>query len=302
MKILRFNDDRIGVLRGEDSVIDISDLITHRHERGPQRSMEELIENFEAYRPRIERLSGNGAGLPLSKVKLLAPIPRPSRCLAAFVNYLDKPGRTIDQLPNEFFHKSPDLIGPEGSAVLMDIPDVVVFHAEAELAFVVGKPCKNVSEADAMDCVFGYVPFFDVSARGLTRRSQFVPKGQDTFSLCGPWITTKDEVPDPHDLRVRSWLDGTPRQDYSSSDMAHRIPDQIAWLTRFQRLHPGDVIATGTHHAGLDPINSGETLEIEIERLGRTRFRIEGNSPRKDVAFVAGQNLPPPRGLPITPV
>src|SRR5262249_22648549 len=155
-----------------------------------------------------ERLVAGGKGIPLEEVTLLAPIPRPSRCLAAFVNYLDKPGRTVDQLPNEFFHKCPDLVGPGGAAFLPNVPEILVFDSEAELAFVVGKDAKNVPEANAMDYVFGYVPFFDVSARGLVRRSQLLPKGQDTFALCGPWITTKDEVPDPHDLLVRSWVNG----------------------------------------------------------------------------------------------
>src|SRR3546814_8425664 len=132
-----------------------------------------------------------------------------------------------------------------------------------------------------MDHVFGFVPFFDISARGLTRRSQLVPKGQDTYGPCGPLITTKDEVPDPHQLNVKLWVSGEARQDYSTEHMAHQIQDQIAWPTRFIQLQPGDVITTGTYHVGLGPINVGDTLEIEIERLGRARFFVKGESQRK---------------------
>jgi 2-keto-4-pentenoate hydratase/2-oxohepta-3-ene-1,7-dioic acid hydratase in catechol pathway len=88
-------------------------------------------------------------------------------------------------------------------------------------------------------------------------------------------------VPDPHKLNVKSWVGGEARQDYSTEHMAHQIPDQIAWLTRFIELQPGDVITTGTYHVGLGPINVGDTLEIEIEKLGRARYHVKGDSPRK---------------------
>jgi len=280
MKILRFNDDRVGVLNGE-AVVDVSDVISHREYRGPQGTMEELIANFASYRPKIEAKVAAGGGRPVSSVKLLAPLPRPARVLAAFVNYLDRPDRTVDTLPLEFFHKSPHLVGPGGTVELPDIEQVAEFHAEAELAFVIGREAWKVSEAAAMDHVFGYVPFFDVSARGLVRRSQLLPKGQETFAPCGPWITTREEVADPHNLTVRSWVSGEARQSYSTRDMAHGIAKQIAWLSRFVRLRPGDVIATGTYHEGLGPIHVGDTLEIEISGLGRASFKVAGDSPRK---------------------
>ncbi len=294
MKILRFDDDRIGVLKDENHVVDVSETITSRKAKGPQRVMEEIIENFRKYRRRFERILAQENGGPLSSVKLLAPIPRPSKCLAAFVNYLDRPERSLDSLPNEYFYKAPELVGPEGAVELLDIPPVVVYQPEAELAFVMGKKAKNVSEAKAMDYVFGYVPFFDISARGLSRRTQFVPKGQDTHGPCGPWITTRDEIPDPHNLIVKSWVNGQARQNYNTKFMAHKIPDQIAWLTRLLQLQPGDVIATGTYHEGLGPINDGDVLEIEIEKMGKAKFFIKGHGPRKDTEWMPGKNQPQP--------
>ncbi len=143
-----------------------------------------------------------------------------------------------------------------------------------------------------MSTVFGYVPFFDISARGLARRTQFVPKGQASHSPCGPWITTKDELTDPDNLVVKSWVNGEARQNYNTKDMAHKIPDQIAWLSKFVQLQPGDVIATGTYHVGLGPINGEDVLEIEIEKLGKSRFFIKGYGPRKNVEWLPGVSQP----------
>ncbi len=300
MQILRFNDDRVGVIKGGNAVVDISDLISHREIRGPQGVMDELIGKFDSYRGAIETLLAAETGVPLSSVKLLAPLARPSRVLAAFVNYLDRPDRTPESLPMEFFHKAPELVGPEGTILLPNIAPVLEFHAEAELAFVIGKHCKNVLAAEAMDRVFGYLPFFDVSARGMTRRSQLLPKGQDTFAPAGPFITTKDGIRDPHDLTVKSWVNGEARQDYNTKHMAHKIPAQIAWLSRFIQLQPGDVVATGTYHVGLGPVNVGDTIEIEISGCGRARFSFKGDSPRKAVGFQPGQQGP--RAAPISQV
>ena len=304
MKILRVKDNRIGILKDGNMVVDVSDAIPHRIIKSPQQVIEEVIEHWSDYRKQFEKIAAKKKGVPLSRVKLLPPIPRPSKVLAAFVNYVDRPDRSPETLPPEFFYKSPDVVGAGGTVLLQDIPPVIVYHAEAELAFIMGKRAKNVKEADAMKHVFGYAPFFDVSARGMTRRTQFLPKGQDTYACLGPWITTKDEVPDPHDLVVKSWLNGKPRQDYNTRYMAHKIPAQIAWLSKYLQLQPGDVIATGTYHEGLGPVNPGETLEIEIERLGRAKFLIKGNSPRKDTEFIPGvtPNTPPSGPIGITKV
>lgn len=292
MQILRFNDDRIGILKNGDKVVDVSDTIKYRIEKGPQRVIEEFIENFDSRRSEYERITAREAGTSLSNVKLLVPVPRPSKCLAAFSNYKDSPDRDPKTMHNEFFHKAPELLGPEGTVELLDIPPVVVFQPEAELAYVIGKQAKHVKEADAMNYVFGYVPFVDISARGMVRRSQFVPKGQDTYGPCGPWITTKDEIADPHDLNVKSWVNGKPRQDYNTKHMVHKIPDQIAWLTKHIQLQPGDVITTGTFHVGLGPINDGDVFEIEIVKLGKARFLIKSQGPRKETEWLPGKSQP----------
>ena len=298
MKILRFNDDNLGVLKHGDRVIDVSDLINYRSEKGPQRVIEEVINEFDVYKPEFDKKLVAEEGIPLENVRLLAPIPKPSKFLAAFMNYLDKPGLTAESLPCEYFYKAPELLGPEETIQLLDLPQVMVYQAEAELGFVIGKTAKNVAEESAMTYVFGYVPVFDISARGMTRRTQFLPKGQDTHGPCGPWITTKDEISDPHKLLVRSWVNKQLRQNYNTKYMAHKIPKQLSWLSKFVQLQPGDIVATGTLIDGLSPINDGDVLEIEIELMGKARFLVQGYGQPKHAEWIPGTSQgPKPEGI-----
>lgn len=289
MKILRFNDDRVGVLVDDKGVVDVSEAVEYRQEKGPQRVMQQIIEEWDsAFRGQFESLSASGDGIPLEGLTLLNPIPQPRKVLAAFANYLDTPERKPDDVPLEFFYKSPETVGPEGQVLLLDIPPVYVFQPEAEIAFVIGNHAKNVSVDNAYDHIFGYCPFVDISARGMNRRTQFLPKGQDGYALVGPWVTTRDEVGDPHLLNVKSWVNGEARQDYSTGAMARKIPEQLSWLSKFLQLQGGDIITTGTYHVGLGPINDGDVFEIEIEELGRARWYIKSEGPRKDPEFRPG--------------
>src|SRR5438093_4949184 len=136
MKILRFNDDRIGVLKGEDRVVDVSGEISYRVEKGPKRSIEEVIEGFEQYRDKFQRIVDRENGVPLNTVKLLAPIPQPNKCLAAFVNYTDRPDRIPENLAIEYFYKSPELVGPGGTIELPKFPPSPGFHPGPELVLV----------------------------------------------------------------------------------------------------------------------------------------------------------------------
>ena len=158
---LKIDDDRIGVIKGENRVVDVSDCISARKAKGAQRVMEEIIEGWRKYRRRFEKILTQQTGVPVSSVQILCPLPRPSKCIAAFSNYIDRPERTADNFPNEYFYKSPDLVGPDGAVELRDIPASVVYQPEAEFAFVIGKTAKDVAENQALDYIFGYVPFFD---------------------------------------------------------------------------------------------------------------------------------------------
>ncbi len=300
MKLLYFDDFKLGVLKG-DKVVDVTDLVQDLPHTGPHDLINGLIVRFDDYRATLEAAVESRDGVALDSVRIRPPLPKPGNIDCMAVNYMEDGTREAPAPINAFMKSPNSVIGQGDTMVLPDVP-ATIFEGEAELALIIGKRASNVSEADAMDYIFGYAPFFDVSARGLTRRSQFLPKGQDSFAPCGPWITTADEVADPHDLQVKSWVGGEARQDYNTKAMAHYIPAQIAWVSKFIQLQPGDVIATGTFHTGLGPVNPGDVIEIEIEGLGRTSFNVAGDSPRKDVKWVAGNNLPVKPGLSISEV
>jgi 2-keto-4-pentenoate hydratase/2-oxohepta-3-ene-1,7-dioic acid hydratase in catechol pathway len=126
--------------------------------------------------------------------------------------------------------------------------------------------------------VFGYLNLIDGSARGTS--SLFQMKARETFAPIGPCLVTADEIADPHDLRIRLWINGELRQDFSTSDMAHRIPRCIEWVSSVHSLEPGDILATGTSHDGLTAFQDGDEVELETEGLGRLRIRIRDDLKR----------------------
>jgi 2-keto-4-pentenoate hydratase/2-oxohepta-3-ene-1,7-dioic acid hydratase in catechol pathway len=141
---------------------------------------------------------------------------------------------------------------------------------ELELAVVIGRRSRELTEETAMDAVAGYVGFCDISARDigeLDNRRLDRAKGFDTFGIVGPWFVTADEIPDPHRLRIRYWVNGELRQDGSTGEMFHRIPEQLAWLTSALTLAPGDVLSTGTP-PGVGSVRPGDVVRGEIEGLG----------------------------------
>jgi 2-keto-4-pentenoate hydratase/2-oxohepta-3-ene-1,7-dioic acid hydratase in catechol pathway len=160
----------------------------------------------------------------------------------------------------------------------MKLPDApaTVFEGEAELAVVIGKRASNVKAADAMSHVFGYVNFIDGSARGLPPAGNvfYQMKSRDTFAPIGPYIVTADEIADPHKLPVKLWVNGKLMQDFNTDDMAHKIPRCIEWVSAIHTLDPGDILATGTNHRGLNAFQDGDTVELETQGLGRLTIKV----------------------------
>jgi 2-keto-4-pentenoate hydratase/2-oxohepta-3-ene-1,7-dioic acid hydratase in catechol pathway len=259
----------------------------------PTRDMVELIETFDTLAP---SLKPQGEGLPLSAVRLLAPIPAPRRnifCVGK--NYREHAeefagsgyeagavkGAEIDAFPAVFTKPGSAVVGP-GATVELHPHVTSAVDYEAELALVIGKAGRDIGPDRAYDHVWGYTIVNDVTARDRQRNHKqwFMGKALDTFCPMGPWITTADEV-DPENLQVRCWVNGELRQDANTRDLLFDIPTLIATISAGLTLRPGDVIATGTPAGvglGFDPprfLKAGDEVTISITGLGTLTNRFE---------------------------
>lgn len=214
-----------------------------------------------------------GPSWPLAEVTLLAPVPRPRAIFGIGMNYSDHIAEIGASAPESpvVFMKLPSSSAPPNAQVRC--PSAVKrLDYEGELAVVIG----------ARGSVAGYAVANDLTARDLQRREpQWTrAKGADGFCPYGPWITTADEVPDPHELRLRTWVGGELRQDSNTSNLIFKVPDLVAFIAETCTLEPGDLILTGTPAGvgmGLDPprfLQPGDVVRIEIERLGAIEHAI----------------------------
>jgi len=222
-------------------------------------------------------------GHKVTGVELLAPIPNPPKIICLAFNYYDHArdaGLTPSDEPVIFMKPRTALNDPFRDVICPSF--VTRLDYEAELAVVIGKETKKVTEENALNSVFGYMILHDVSARDIQfKDKQFTrSKGIDTFAPCGPWITTRDEVADPQNLKITTRVNGEVRQDSSSSNMVIPVRRMISALSRTMTLEPGDIISTGTP-AGVamsmkEPryLKDGDMVEITIEKLGTIRNRI----------------------------
>jgi 2-keto-4-pentenoate hydratase/2-oxohepta-3-ene-1,7-dioic acid hydratase in catechol pathway len=252
------------------------DSLTAEH-ADPQSAMSFVITHFDALRPEIETVAASARALSLEDGRLLAPLPRPTNFLCCIANYwehIDRPPRPL----NLYVKNSDAVIGPDDEIVLPNFTEPWIFMHEAELGVVIKGPAKDVSRDDWRTAVFGYTGVIDVSARGAGRATwgavSWMGKSFDTFAPVGPWITTADEIPDPQDLRVRLWNDGDLRHDYTTDDMEHGVAEIIELVTSAMTLQSGDLIACGTNHEGLGAVQDGETLDFEVERVGRMSLSV----------------------------
>jgi acylpyruvate hydrolase len=214
-----------------------------------------------------DRTAADGDTFALSEVELLAPVQRPRAIFGIGLNYSEHAKETGRDLPEApiVFMKLPSSAAPPNAP--LNVPAVIRrLDYEGELAVVMGAGGE----------VAGYAVADDVSARDLQRREpQWTrAKGFDGSCPYGPWITTADELGDPHDLALRTWVNGELRQDSRTSDLIFKVPELVAFISETCTLEPGDVILTGTPSGvgmALDPpqfLTSGDTVRIEIERLG----------------------------------
>lgn len=246
-------------------------------------SLEDFV--FEGYAGKI-----SGAKLSyahdIARAKVLPPVKKTFKIICLAFNYSDQAswvrfGKSPPKDPVIYIKPRTSLAGPLDDIVCPRL--VTQLDYEGELAVVMGKQCRKVSEDVALDYVAGYFVINDVSARDI----QFIDKqytrakGFDTFGPCGPWLTTKDEIEDPCNLKLTTRVNGEVRQDSSTKNLVLKIDRIIASLSRVMTLEPGDIISTGTPSGTVLSLSShvkylqnGDVVEVEIEKLGKIRNRV----------------------------
>jgi 2-keto-4-pentenoate hydratase/2-oxohepta-3-ene-1,7-dioic acid hydratase in catechol pathway len=278
MRIVSFMDGtadgraRTGVLVG-DEVVDLTDAAV-----GLPGDMAALLGGGPEAMTKVTRAATTSARrLPLVSLRLLAPVPRPPKVMGIGMNYgthVEEMGRPRPEHQVWFNKQRTCVIGPSDA---IEIPVVSAqVDYEGELAFVIGRRCRHVAAADAASVIAGFTIMNDVSVRDWQWRSPTWTMGKsfDTHGPLGPWIVTPDDVPDPHGLRLRTWVNGELRQDASTDDMIFSCWAMVEELSAVFTLEPGDVVSTGTPAgvgASFDPpkwLVAGDTVRIEVEGVG----------------------------------
>lgn len=268
MKFAFFDNYQLGVIT-DDGIVDISETLSEISYHSPQELIQTVIVDYHSLLPKIVDAVRNGSPKSLDSINLKAPLPQPGQLVCLAGNYIepDSPSR------GEFnaFLKSPTSVISTKETVQLPEADVTVFHFEPELAIVIGKTAKHLTEENALDCVFGYTQFIDVSARGLPG-GFFLGKSWHTFAPMGPILVTADEVADPNALNVHLWINDRLQHDFSTNSMARFVPELLAEVTNVLTLQPGDVVSTGTHHEALTAVGDGDTVRLAIEGFGPELF------------------------------
>ena len=233
--------------------------------------------------PGLDALDDGGDGIPLADVTLLSPVLTPGKIVCLGLNYrshADEAGMEPPETPT-FFAKYPNALAPPGADVALPAYSEKVDY-EAEVAFVIGRRCKDVTEGGALDVIAGYTLLNDLSARDYQFKTpQWQPgKVFDGSAPCGPALVTPDEAGEHDQIAIRLELNGQTMQDATTGDLIHPIPAIVAYLSKLMTLEPGDLVSTGTP-AGVGSVRKprvwlqpGDEIVIESATLGRLETRI----------------------------
>ncbi|GAB4419028.1 MAG: fumarylacetoacetate hydrolase family protein [Bacteroidia bacterium] len=279
MKLIRYGQpghEKPGILHSDGTRRDTSHLVADYDEAFWQAG------GTAALATRI----GDAASLPVvpDTLRLGAPVARPSKLICIGLNYAAHARESGAQPPQEpivFFKATTAICGPFDDLVLPR--GSVKTDWEVELAVLIGREARYVTEAQAPDYVGGYLLHNDYSERAyqLERGGQWVKgKSCDTFAPLGPWLASPDEIADPHDLHLWLEVNGTRYQDSRTSDLIFGIPTLISYLSQFMRLLPGDIISTGTPAGvglGMNPqvyLRPGDEVRLGIDGLGESSQRV----------------------------
>ena len=282
MRLCRFDDNRLGLV-AEDGIRDVSAALAALPEASyPFPRHDALIAHLEELRPEIERLARTAKAVPPERVKLLSPLANPGKIMAAPVNYkkhleealADKGihhGNLVQEIHKAglFLKATSSLVGP-GEGVRLVHTDRRNDH-EVELAVVIGRKASNVSAGEALAHVAGYCIGLDMTIRGPEERS--LRKSPDSYCVLGPWLATREEIPDPGNLSVKIEVNGAVKQGAHTSDLILSVAQLVEWASSFYTLHPGDVLLTGTPQ-GVGPVRPGDVMTATIERIGSMRVAV----------------------------
>ena len=280
MKLAAIKPNELAIVKNE-TLISIGELL-------PKGStMIDLITAYDAMKGKLDALAAGGTGVGLDAKRLKPPVENPSKIWAAAGNYKrgtagldDARGRgtaaktSPEELLENIFLKPPSAIaGPEDNILIPKNAESI--FPELELCVVIGKKARHVSKARAFDVVFGYTIMLDVTARGygLSKNlsgTRNVRKGFETFAPIGPWITTKDEIAEPHNLWMKLWINGELKQSAKTDAMINDIATQISFLSEVTTLLPGDLLTTGNPDSPefQEKLKPGDVLKSEIEGIG----------------------------------
>jgi 2-keto-4-pentenoate hydratase/2-oxohepta-3-ene-1,7-dioic acid hydratase in catechol pathway len=275
MKLVTFVSDgefRVGAVIDDDLIVD------GKNADGIPGSMLEFLAAGDSAREAMQNLIASGKNrIALASVKLAAPIPRPGKYLAISLNYADhiaETGKDKPEYPTFFTKQSTCVIGHSEAIQRPMVSDKLDY--EGELAFVIGKRCRHVPVDQAHQMIAGFTIANDISVRDWQMRSptMMIGKSFDTAGPMGPWLVTSDAISNPHNLNIKTWVDGELRQNANTGQMIFNCYEMIAYLSTAMTLEPGDVISTGTPSGvgvKMQPrgyLVPGQTVRIEIENIG----------------------------------
>ena len=288
MKLCRFDEDRLGVVVGNmvHDVTAAQDEI--RKSARYDMKGDAVIAALLTWRPRIEEMAKTVAGKPLSSVKLLSPIARPSKTMAAPTNYKKhiEEMRSRTDLPREATQRQPPDIGKAGiflksnssivgpsEGIPLRFLDRTNEH-EIELVAIIGKQGTNIPKDKAKEYIAGYTLGLDMTCRGGEDRS--FRKSIDGYSVLGPWFVTADEIANPDDVTVTLTVNGVLRQTADTKDLIYDIGRLIEFASSFYTLYPGDVYYTGTPQ-GVSPVKPGDVLRGKCDQVGEFEITVRAH-------------------------
>jgi len=282
MRICRYNEDKLGLVKG-DQLIDVTLALDVVPKTGwPKPPGDAMIAHLEAIMPEIEANRKMGYVQGVNNVTLKSPVANPTKIIAAPANYMDHVaearedaeinlGRDIKTIDDYgLFLKANSALAGAGEGITLGHTDRRNDH-EIELAMIIGRKAKNVSEADALGYVAGYAIGLDNTVRGMEDRS--LRKSLDSYAVLGPWMTTADEIDDPDDLDFRLTVNGEVRQESNTKFLIFSCRKLIEYASRFYTLYPGDILMTGTPQ-GVGPLEPGDRLECQVDIIGRMQVDV----------------------------